>query len=168
MEYRSRASLFGIPLIHIAVGSSVNGQYRRGIATGWIAIGDIAMGILFACGGLAAGGVCIGGVAVGAFSIGGLAVGLGAMGGLGIGIVALGGAAIAWYAAMGGLAVSHGYAIGGVAHAPHVIARESNGRVPFSAIPHPPFRASDAIILVVVVAAILIFALSLRERSREG
>src|SRR5262245_60795418 len=57
MEYRSSASLLGLPLVHIATGAVVDGRYRRGVATAWFAVGDIAIGMLFACGGVALGGV---------------------------------------------------------------------------------------------------------------
>jgi hypothetical protein len=168
MNYRSGTTFLGLPLVHITTGSMVNGQYRRGVATGWIAIGDIAVGVLFAAGGLAAGGICVGGLALGVFSVAGLSIGVIAIGGAAIGVAAMGGAAVAWYAAMGGLAVAHSYAIGGVAHAQHVMAPQSSGPFPFSSIPHPPFRASDAIILFMLVGALAVFARSIRERRKEG
>jgi hypothetical protein len=55
MEYRSRVSFLGLPVIHVAVGGAVAGVYRRGVATGWIAVGDVAFGVLFSCGGVAVG-----------------------------------------------------------------------------------------------------------------
>jgi hypothetical protein len=142
MEYRSDATLFGLPLVHIAMSSVVDGRFRRGVATGWIAIGDVAFGIVFASGGIAVGGVSFGGVAVGVLPIGGLALGALAIGGLALGIVSIGGAAVAWYAAVGGLAVAHTYAAGGVAIAPQIIALPVRGTPPFSAIPHADSRAA--------------------------
>jgi hypothetical protein len=113
------------------------------------------------------GGVCVGGVTLGVISFSGLAVGALAFGGFALGILAVGGAAIAWYAAMGGLAIAHDYAWGGVAKAQHVLAPTVDGAFPFASIPHPPFRATDALILAVLVVAILAFVLTMRQRSRE-
>src|SRR2546422_7125966 len=107
MEYRSSASLLGLPLVHIATGALIDGRYQRGIATAWFAVGDIAIGVCFACGGVSLGGISLGGVALGLLPIGGFALGLLAVGGLGLGVVAVGGAAFAWYAAIGGLAGAH-------------------------------------------------------------
>ena len=101
MEYRSSASFLGLPLVHVATGQSIDGRYRRGVATAWFAVGDIAIGVFFACGGVAVGGISLGGAALGLLPIGGFALGLFAVGGLGLGVVAVGGAAFAWYAAIG-------------------------------------------------------------------
>jgi hypothetical protein len=147
--------LLGLPLVHVALSSVVDGQFRRGVATGWIAIGDVAFGILLAVGGVAVGGVSFGGIAVGVLPIGGLALGVLALGGVALGIVAVGGAAVAWHAAIGGLAVASHYAAGGVAIAPEVIAQTA-ARVPsFSSIPHTPFRWTDAVWLALIVWALL-------------
>ena len=107
MEYRSSASFLGLPLVHVATGGSIDGRYKRGVATAWVAFGDIAIGVLFACGGVALGGISLGGAALGLLPVGGLALGLLAVGGLALGLVAVGGAAFAWHAAIGGLAVAH-------------------------------------------------------------
>jgi hypothetical protein len=167
MEYRSRATLLGLPLVHVALSSVVDGQFRRGVATGWIAIGDVAFGILLAVGGVAVGGVSLGGVAVGVLPIGGLALGVLALGGLAFGIVAVGGAAVAWHAAIGGLAVASHYAAGGVAIAPEVIAQTA-ARVPsFASIPHAPFRWTDAVWLALIVWALLRVASAVQARRNR-
>lgn len=167
MEYRSTASLLGLPLVHIATGSLMDGRYQRGVATAWFAVGDIAIGVLFACGGVALGGISLGGAALGLLPIGGFALGVLAVGGLGLGIVAVGGAAFAWYAAIGGLAVAQHYAIGGVALAQTVIAPPSSESLPFMAIPHAPFQWSDALLLIAIAGALLIVALSVQERRKQ-
>ncbi len=108
-EYKSKAAIAGLPLIHIAKGfDPMTG--RRLVAKGVIAFGDIAIGCL-ALGGVAAGGVAAGGIGVGVIGLGGLAIGCGALGGGAVGI----------FFACGGLAVSGMYAIGGLAIAPHAI-----------------------------------------------
>src|SRR5262245_35811222 len=167
MEYRSQATLLGLPLLHVATAEVIDGQYRRGIATGWIAIGDVAVGVLFACGGVALGGISVGGLSLGGLAIGGLALGALALGGLGAGVVAFGGAAFGWFAAMGGLAVARDYAIGGLAVARHVIAPSAPERWPFSSIPHPPFRWQDAWMLVMILTVLLIVTLSIQQRRKE-
>jgi predicted RNA-binding Zn-ribbon protein involved in translation (DUF1610 family) len=72
-RYKSRATLFGWPVVHVALGPK-DGELR-GHAKGIIAIGDIATGGI-AIGGFARGVVAVGGMALGLFSMGGLAVGL--------------------------------------------------------------------------------------------
>ena len=164
MEFRSRARLLGIPLIHIATGAVTEGRYRRGVATAWFAVGDIAIGVLFAGGGVALGGISLGGAALGVVPIGGLALGLLAAGGLAFGVVAVGGAAFAWYAAIGGLAVAYEYAIGGVALAQNVLSPQSSKPLPPTAIPHAPFHWSDALLLIEIVVALLFLALLVQRR----
>lgn len=115
--------------------------YRRGIARGWIAIGDVALGPLVAVGGLSIGVVSVGGFALGGLVLGGAAVGALAVGGLAIGIMAVGGAAFGLVGALGGLAVARDVAIGGGAFAQHAndaVARDTIGRRLF-------FRAADAV-----------------------
>ena len=167
MEYRSSTNFLGLPLVHIATGTFIDGRYRRGVVTAWFAVGDVAVGAIFACGGVALGSISLGGVALGLLPIGGVAVGLLAIGGLGFGIVALGGAAFAWYAAIGGLAVAYNYAIGGVALAQSVITPPSSKSLPLSSIPHAPFHWSDALLLIVLAGALLVVALSIQARRKE-
>ena len=92
-EYRSKATLFGLPLVHIAFGIDPTTGRKR-IAKGLFAIGDIADGV-FAFGGVAMGGIVWGGMSIGLVSIGGLALGmLFAFGGLAIGGFSFGGASL--------------------------------------------------------------------------
>ena len=106
-NYRSKLSLFGLPLIHIASGFDPETRQKR-IAKGIIAIGDIAVG-----------GLAIGGISLGILTLGGLALGALAVGGLAIGGVAVGGAAVG-YLAVGGAAIGY-YAIGGGAFGKHTL-----------------------------------------------
>ena len=101
-RYRSKATLFGWPVIDVAMGPK-NGELR-GRAKGIIAIGDIATGGI-AFGGLARGVVAVGGAAFGAFSFGGFSFGLvTALGGGAIGGIATGGGALGGIAQGGGAA----------------------------------------------------------------
>ena len=96
-EYKSRRTLFGLPLLHINVGRGA--MYR---ATGIVAIGLAARGVV------AVGLVSLGVLAVGAVSVGLLAAGAAALGGASTGAVAVG------YVAVGSLAVGK-VAIGSLA-----------------------------------------------------
>ncbi|MEK5477157.1 helix-turn-helix transcriptional regulator [Paenibacillus sp. FSL R5-0407] len=120
-EYKSKAKLFEIPLVHIHLGRGI--KVAKGIiAVGNISIGALSIGIL-ALGGLSigvlAGGLIslaalaiglllgVGGVATGLLAIGGLALGILTIGGLSIGMFSLGGGAIASHIAIGGYASGH-------------------------------------------------------------
>jgi len=127
-EYRSRATLFGVPLVHIRFATP---EADQGPAFGWIAGGERAVGLLFAWGGWAVGCVCVGGVTLGIFSFGAVSVGLLSLGALCFGGVALGAVSVGWHAVGSlsatawhsaqsmGLAFSHYVALGPVALAPH-------------------------------------------------
>jgi RNA polymerase sigma factor (sigma-70 family) len=134
-EYLSRRTLLGWPLVHIRLRAGL----QRGPVKAWIALGDWAIGGLFACGGLAIAPISFGGAAVGLITFGGAAIGLLSMGGLSLGFLtigglalgwqsygglavgwrAFGGCAIGWNGARGGLAVAREWASGGLAIAPH-------------------------------------------------
>lgn len=167
MEYRSNIVLLGLPLMHISTGAVVDGRYRRGIATGWVAVGDVAVGVVFAFGGAALGGICVGGVAAGLLPIGGLALGVASIAGLAVGVVAVGGAAFAWYAAVGGLAIAKEYAIGGVALARTAIAPRASAGVPWSDIPYVQFQWVDAFAVAAICGVIILIALAVQSRRRE-
>lgn len=158
MSYQTSVRLLGLPLIHVATGRFLDGSYRRGIARGWVAIGDIAFGVLFSAGGVSVGAVSVGGLAAGVVSVGGLALGLASIGGLGIGALAAGGGAIGWSGALGGLAVAHDFANGGVAFGRH--ANDAMAAEYFAA--HPFFRGasrltgySPALVFMPVIAALV-------------
>ena len=134
-EYRSRATLLGLPLVHCR-GGKLPGQKTQP-AIGWFAFGEVAYGIIYASGAVAVGAISSGGVAVGIlsfggfgcglFTFGGIAIGGVALGGAAIGVIASGGIALGWYAALGGLAVARELALGGAAMANHAndpVARE--------------------------------------------
>jgi hypothetical protein len=120
-EYRSQKKLFGLPLVHIVLGLTldpVTGRLR--VAKGIIAIGNIAVGAV-ALGGIAFGLIGVGGMALGlAAALGGMAVGgLLAIGGMAVGFIAIGGAAFGYYALGGGAWGVH--CLGGNAQDPKAI-----------------------------------------------
>jgi RNA polymerase sigma factor (sigma-70 family) len=142
-EYRTRCEFLGLPLIHIRVGGGVPAQKRA--VKAWI-----AMGGLFAFGGIAVAPVSMGGCALGLLPFGGCAIGLLALGGLSIGVwsfgglalgwQAYGGFAIAWSAAMGGAAIARDWALGGVAQ-----AAQANNELARISIDTQPFLRSAKI-----------------------
>jgi hypothetical protein len=125
-RYQSKTVVFGLPLVHIALGPYEDEPYgeARGIiaigdvATGWLAIGGTARGI-FAIGGFAFGIVTFGGLSIGLIAAGGGALGGAALGGGAVGLIASGGGAVG-IVAQGGGAVGY-YAHGGGAWGRHVL-----------------------------------------------
>lgn len=106
-EYKSRATIWGMPLIHIAQGFTPEGRMR--VAKGFIAIGNVAVGVL-----------AIGGAAVGIFTIAGAGLGVLCMAGLALGLFCgVGGMAVG-YIAIGGIAIGV-YAVGGLCIGSHTI-----------------------------------------------
>jgi tetratricopeptide (TPR) repeat protein/predicted Ser/Thr protein kinase len=155
-EYRSRATWFGLPLVHVAIGiDPLTGRKR--IARGILAIGDIAQGVV-AIGGVAIGGVTFGGVSIGVLAYGGCALGLVAFGGLGIALMAaLGGLAIAPIALGGG---AFGYlAYGGAAYGVHPLgsnAADDMARNFFGSWATDALAASVPVSTALVVSAIVL------------
>jgi len=154
MNYKSSMSLLGIPLVHVAIGPPEGSRTGRGIAKGWIAIGDISFGIAFAIGGLAVGGLSLGGLSVGVVALAGLSLGVWSVGGLAIGVFAVGGCAIAAWAASGGLAIATEYAVGGLAigaHANTDVARSYFESSTFFCVATLAARHSRWLLLLAVV-----------------
>jgi tRNA A-37 threonylcarbamoyl transferase component Bud32 len=113
IDYRSKATLFGLPLVHVASGPDPTTGRER-VAKGIIAIGGRAQGVV-AIGGLAMGGLAFGGMAIGVLAFGGGAIGLVSFGGAAIALLlALGGAAIAPIALGGGAVGYFAYGGGGI------------------------------------------------------
>jgi len=101
-EYKSSATIFGMPLVHIVYGPGYGGITKP--AKGFIAIGNIAVGV-FAIGGFAVGVITLAGIGLGIVCLAGMALGIffGA-GGIATGYFAIGGVAIGVYA-IGGLSI---------------------------------------------------------------
>ena len=128
-EIKSRARLFGVPLLHVKLDMPERGEAP---AIAWVAAGHRAYGLLFAWGGYAVAPISVGIVSVGVVTAGAVGVGIVGVGAVGIGLLAIGASAIG-YKAYGSLsatgwesAFSPGFsiakeaAIGPIAYAEHV------------------------------------------------
>lgn len=109
-EYRSASSLFGLPWVHVRWRTPDRGAKP---VRAWIAVGDRAVGGLFALGTIAVAPIALGATAVGIVAVGGVSFGLMAIAGAAFGAYAVGGTAIGVFAV-------GGYALGGVAAAGHL------------------------------------------------
>ncbi|MFV1968907.1 MAG: serine/threonine protein kinase, partial [Pirellulaceae bacterium] len=171
-EYRSPRELFGWPLVHIATGIDPRTGRKR-VAKGIIAIGDVAVGGLFALGGGAVGPIAIGGCGVGLYTIGGASLGLfGALGGAAIGLgVSLGGLAIGTLAAGGG-AVGY-YAYGGGASGVHPwganFQDEAAAQLWQGSPPEGVFLVGAALVpLVVILLCIVMASVLASQRTSDS
>jgi transcriptional regulator with XRE-family HTH domain len=127
-EYKSKKTLFGLPLIHVHIGrgfKKAKGIIAVGnISTGIISIGLLAKGLIslgvisigfigigaFALGLL----LSIGSISIGIFSIGAVAIGIFTLGALSIGMFSVGACSIASHIAIGDYASGH-IAVGRIA-----------------------------------------------------
>lgn len=123
-EYKSKRTLFGLPLVHINVGYGVyraKGVIAIGnIATGIVSIGIIAVGLL-SIGILAAGALAIGMLAAGLFSGGPIALGLIAAGAIAVGGMTFGAISVGGFA-FGALSIGGYVAVGEHAYGGIVVA----------------------------------------------
>lgn len=116
-EYKSKRTIFGLPLLHINIGLGLyraKGFFSIGmLSTGIISLGLISLGLiswgllslgLFSFGTFSLGAISIGAIAAGILAIGGIALGVFSIGGLAIGMYSMGGCAIASQIAFGGYA----------------------------------------------------------------
>lgn len=143
VEYKSSATLFGMPLVHI-VKAKRRGLVRFGYHTpqtltgvpaargflaigrrarGVIAIGNLSCGVV-ALGNLSAGVFCLSNLGVGLLAAGNLVLGLlGVVGNAALGLFATGNLAVG-YSAVGNLGVGR-YAIGHMAYGPQALSLEN-------------------------------------------
>lgn len=172
--YRSRARLFGIPLVHIRFAGA---EADSKPVYGWIAGGDRAIGILFAWGGFAFGLISVGAVSFGLFTLGGVGFGLLALGSVAFGYISLGAmtmgqhavgslSAMGWESAIGGgFAISHGYAVGPIA-----LAEEANNEAAraFFAHPHTDTVTMVFYLTVVLLTLVPVYLYAKGVRARLG
>jgi hypothetical protein len=174
-EYRSKTTVFGWPLVHIATGMDPMTGKKR-IAKGIIAMGDVAIGVV-ACGGCAFGGFALGGLAIGVFSIAGMAIGLlaafggGAIGGIAVGggafgVIAVGGGAVGYYATGGGAYGIH--PLGGNVQDP--VAKEFFESFPINSrfVLENMGYMGVAMAALICISTMIIFAMQYRANRKDG
>jgi RNA polymerase sigma factor (sigma-70 family) len=167
-EYRSRTTFLGVPLLHLRFGMQEVGQKP---VFGWIAIGDRAIGLLFAWGGLSVGFCSVGALSFGVFSFGGVGfgimvagavcVGWWAMGAIAIGVHALASfSATAWETAQGGFFALSSY----VARAKFAVAPHANDALAWLTL-HNPDAGRDWFIFSVAVIILTLVPITLYARA---
>ncbi len=170
--YRSRAALFGLPLVHFRFSTPDEGERP---VFGWIAGGDRAYGLLFAWGGIAVAPVSVGLVSVGLLSVGSLGIGIVGLGTVGVGFISLGCLAVgvkayAWLstlawstAAGGGFGIARTAAVAPVAFAEH-----ANTQTAFELLSSPHAHESHIVLLMVIAVLSLVpsgyYAKAVRRR----
>lgn len=131
-EYKSKQTLFGLPLVHINLMDNGLCQAKGIVAVGNVSIGVVSLGAfsfgLLSLGAIAIGGISLGALAMGLLAFGAGAIGIGAVGGLALGVLALGGIAEGVYAA-GSIASASQIAIGTIAIGPLAIGDQVDGAV---------------------------------------
>jgi transcriptional regulator with XRE-family HTH domain len=118
-EYKSKRTLFGLPLVHINIGFGMRrakGILAIGtIARGFVSLGLLSLGLL-SFGILSLGLIGIGAVGIGLLlAVGSIAIGTVAIGALAIGVLTLGALAIGMFST-GALAVASHIAVGHTAY----------------------------------------------------
>ena len=121
-EYKSKKTLFGLPLIHICFLYS---RHRIKVAKGIIAIGAISVGF-FSIGILTFGLLALGALALGLFSFGAISIGAIALGSIAIGYFSAGAISVGVYS-LGSIAIAKEIAIGAIASGNLAIGDETYG-----------------------------------------
>ncbi|MBS5939091.1 XRE family transcriptional regulator [Clostridium sartagoforme] len=129
-EYKSKRTLFGLPLVHINLGRGIK-KAKGIIAIGNISCGVVSVGLLsfgiFSFGVLSIGLVSIAAIAIGLLlGVGAIAIGTFSIGAISIGVFSAGALAIGKYA-VGGGAIAADIAIGDHAKANIAIGNRVDG-----------------------------------------
>lgn len=124
-EYKSKTTLFGIPLVHVKLGRA-KGIFAVGLmATGFVSFGFLSIGLM-SLGLLSLGLLSFGTISLGALSAGAVSIGIIAVGGVAFGVFTVGGLSIGMYS-LGGCAIASKIAFGGYANGFVAIGDEVQG-----------------------------------------
>lgn len=118
--FQSKTHLLGLPLFAMSWGGYNSDRYRARKVCAWIAIGDVAISPLLACGGLTIAPISVGAISIGILSLSvfwGAAIGVLAFGSVAFGWWAIGCAAAGIKAAVGFAAIARDYSLGLIASA---------------------------------------------------
>jgi RNA polymerase sigma factor (sigma-70 family) len=171
-EYKSKWSLFGVPLVRVRFSSPDEGE---GPVFAWFAGGDRAYGLVAAWGGCAIAPISMGAISIGLFAVGNLSVGVLSFGTLGVGLYVIGCATIginafAWLSALGWeTAQGGGFSIARIAaEGPVAFARHANDPLAreFLAAPHAEQNQMLFITIITVLSLlpIVFYARAVRQR----
>jgi RNA polymerase sigma factor (sigma-70 family) len=167
-EYRSRLTLFGVPLVHARFSTPDEGAPP---VFGWFAGGDRAYGLLIAWGGLAVAPISVGAVAIGFLAFGSLGVGVVSLGTVGVGIIGLGCVSVGvkvygWLSALGwNTAASGGFAIARIAaEGPVAFAQHANDPIARQIL-SDPHAAQTQLIVFSLSAVLSIFPIACYARA---
>ncbi len=171
-EYRSRWTLFGVPLVHVRYASPDEGQPP---VFGWLAGGDRAYGLLVAWGGLAVAPVSVGAVSVGLLAVGSVSFGAISLGTAGVGLLAVGCMSIgvkayAWLSALGWqTAQGSGFSIARIAaEGPIALAQHANDAIARQWLADPNAERIWTLILIAIpiltVIPVALYARTVRRR----
>ena len=174
-EFRSRKSLFGVPLVHFRFRTPDVGEPP---VVGWIAGGDRAYGLLFAWGLCAVAPVSVGAFSVGFLTVGCVGFGLIALGNFAAGSFALGNVtfgekALAWLLATGSeTAQSGGFAIARLAaEGPIAFAQNANDPMARQILMDPNAERNLMVLFILITLLTLIpisyYAKETRRRLGE-
>jgi len=159
-EYRSKAHLFGVPLVHVRF--SLPDENAKPLF-GWIAAGDRACALVFAWGTWAVAPISAGVFSVGFFSVGAVGIGVIGLGTVGIGSLAVGcisvGAkAFGWLSALGWeTARSNGFALARTAaEAPVAFAQNANDPIARQLLANPDAEQSQMMFFIVIALLTLV------------
>ncbi len=173
-EYKSRLTLFGLPLVHAKFAMAEEGEKP---AVGWIAAGHKAYGLLFAWGGVAVAPVSVGIVSFGLVGVGAVGFGLVGLGTVGIGLLAMGAMAIGYKAyaslsAMGwesafsqGFSIAKDGAIGPIAYAEQVNNELAASITNLSTVSQS-YVAILGIMTLLVIVPVVWYARAVRKKMR--
>lgn len=179
LEYRSKFTFLGLPLIHLRFGRK-RGESVRPVKA-WFAVGDFAVGVIGAFGAMAIAPFSLGAFSVGLFAVGGMATGLVCWGGISFGVWAIGGCALGWTAyggcsvgwesAQGVLVAARHFALGTVAvaqHANDAAARAAMNQNPFFQFTRQVMKYSALLNLTWFVPMLLLWGKARQIKRRES
>ena len=179
LEYRSKITLLGLPLIHLRFGRK-RGESVRPVKA-WFAVGDFAIGLIGAFGAMAIAPFSLGAFSVGLLAVGGMATGVACWGGIGLGVWAIGGCAVgwtayggcvvAWEAAQGVLVAARHFALGAVAvaqHANDAAARAEMNPNPFFQFTRQAMKYAALLNLTWFVPMLLLWWKARQMKRRES
>ena len=159
LDAKSKRTLLGVPLWHVRIDPA---SLDAPPVFAWIAVGDRAVGLLFAAGNFAVGTISVGTASAGLLSVGAVSAGIVSIGGVSLGVIsmgtvafgalAMGAVAFGWKAAAGAIGVAFDFASGRLARGAH--ANDEAAESFFASIHADALFQSLLIVTVVLVVLV--------------